>query len=120
MQLASLKENKERNDQVICTLQLAVEQKQVDIEKLSEQVALKESQVRQNIPTLDAADLQLTEHTSALLQLELEDMKMKVIEAEEQLDLVHTQANLAQEEASYYMQRTAALLTVTKVQPKVY
>lgn len=115
MQLASLKENKERNDQVIRTLQLAAEQKETELQKLSQQIALKEGQVRQNIPTLDAGELQLTEHTFALLQLELEDMQMKVIEAEEQLDSVHTQANLAQEEASYYKQHTAALLTVTKV-----
>lgn len=103
MHLASLKE---KNDQRINTLQNIIDQKQTQIQHLSQQIAAKEDQIKQQTNTLDSVELERV--------LELEDMKMKIIELEYERDCANTAAKRAQEEASL---NAEALLTATQVHP---
>lgn len=96
---------------MIQKLQRSVQQKEEEVQELYLQVVLKESQLTH---TLNSMEFQLTEHTSTLL--ELEDMRMKVIDFQEELDCARTAAKLLQEETSYFQQRIESLLRATKVQ----
>ena len=107
MKLASLKENKERNDQVVDTLQKTVEKKEVEIEYLLQQVAVKEGEMKQQSNTLDAVELKQTR-----LLLEVEDLKVKIMQLEHECDSAHTAVKLAREEARHYAE---ALLKASKV-----
>lgn len=104
LQLASLKESKEKNDQVIDTLQKTIEQKEIEIQHLSEQIAAIEGQLKEQSNILVALELK---HT-----LELQDMKMKIIELKHQRDCACSASKLAQEESCFYAE---ALFKATKV-----
>ena len=69
------------------TLQKTIDQKNTEIQHLAQQIAAK---IKQQTNTE-------FEH-----MLELEDMKMKVLELEHERDCAHTAANLAQDEARRY------------------
>lgn len=90
MQLASLKESKQKNDLVLDTLQKTIDQNNAEIQHLSQQIAAKEDQIKQQTNTE-------FEH-----MLELEDMKTKVLELEHERDCARTAAKLAQDEAHRY------------------
>ena len=94
LQLASLKESKQKNDQAIDTLQKTIDQRKTEIQHLSQQIAAKEDRIKQQTDTLDAVEL---DH-----MLELEDMKMKIIELEHERNCARTAAELAQKEARLY------------------
>ena len=94
LQLASLKESKQKNDQAIDTLQKTIDKRETEIQHLSQQIAAKEDRIKQQTDTLDAVEL---DH-----MLELEDMKMKIIELEHERNCARTAAELAQEEARLY------------------
>jgi len=94
LQLASLKGSKQKNDQAIDTLQKTIDKRETEIQHLSQQIAAKEDHIKQQTDTLDAVEL---DH-----MLELEDMKMKIIELEHERNCARTAAELAQKEARFY------------------
>lgn len=93
MQLALLEENKKQNMKKICNLRETVEEKELEIQALSQQIAAKECEGKDQ--TL----------------MELADMKMNVIQLQNEVDRLRTAAKLSQEEATYYQECTSALLT---------
>lgn len=109
MQLASLKEKKEHSDHVTQKLQKTVQERETEIRELSQKIAAKEEQMKKQTHTQDAAE----KHCSILL-LQLEDMKMKIIELEEGADIARTAVKLAQEEAGYYQKQAATLFTTSR------
>ena len=93
---------------MIDTLQKTVECKEAEIQHLSQQIATKEDQIKQQTDTLDAVE---GKH-----MLELEDIRMKMIELKHERDCACAAAELARDEASFYAEAYAeALLIVTKV-----
>lgn len=107
LQLTSLKEKKERNDQIIDTLQKTIEQKELEIQHLLQQLAAKESELKQQTKVLDAVEFNSTQ-----LWLEVDALEMKKIQLEHERDNARVAVNLAQEEAHYYAE---ALLRASKV-----
>ena len=89
------------------TLQKTVGKKEAEIEHLLQQVAAKEGEMKQQSNTLDAVELK---HTRLLL--EVEDLKVKIMQLEHERDSAHTAAKLAREEARHYAE---ALLKASKV-----
>ena len=104
LQLASLKESKQKTDQAIDTLQKTIDQRETEIQHLSQQIAAKEDRIKQQTDTLDAVEL---DH-----MLELEHLKMKLIELEHERNCARTAAELAQKEARLYAE---ALLRAREV-----
>ena len=100
-------EQKERKDQVVDTLQKTIEKKETEIKHLLQQVAAKENEMKQQNNTLDTVELK---HTRLLL--EMEDLKMRIIQLEHERDSACTAAKIAQEDACLY---AAALLRASKV-----
>ena len=110
IQLESLKEKKARNDQVIDALQKTIREKELEIQKLTQQIPVKEIQVQQDIYTQNPVEFQNTD-----MLLELQDMKMKIINSKDELHRMRTEVNLAQDEANYY--KTLAVTLQTALQP---
>ena len=106
---------------MIDALQKTIQKQEFDIQKLTQQISAKESQAKQEICTQNPVEFGMTEQTLALL--ELQDMKVNIINLKDELHRMQTEVKLAREEAIYYKTLAVALQTAfhkpTKVKSQV-
>ena len=96
---------------VIEELQKIVEQKQAEIQKLSHQIATIEGQLSEQTHTEDGTELQLKAQN--LMFMKLADLKMNIIQLQDEVDRLRTTLKLSQKEASCYQEHTTSLLAAT-------
>ena len=99
MQLAVLEENKKQSMKTICSLRDAVQKKEVEIGVLSQQITTREQQEKDQ------------------MSKELADMKMNMMQLQNEVDRLRTEVTLCQKEASYYHDHATALLAATPCTP---
>ena len=107
----SLKEKMQQRGMVIEDLQKTVEQKQAEIQKLSHQIATIEGQLSEQTHTEDGTELQLKAQN--LMFMKLADLKMNIIQLQDEVDQLRTTLKLSQKEASCYQEHTTSLLAAT-------
>lgn len=101
MQLASLEKSKKQNMDIIKSLQESVQGKKLEIQILLEKIEGKECQEKEKI------------------SMELADMKLNMIQLQNEMDRLHTTVKLYHEEAQYYWKHVTSLPVVTQVQLQI-
>lgn len=101
MQLASLEKSKKQNMMIIKSVQENVQEKKLEIQILLEKIEGKECQEKEQI------------------SMELADMKLNMIQLQNEMDRLCTTVKLYHEEAQYYQKHVTSLPAATQVQLQI-